>query len=89
MKRGDNWPWRFHQIATDAAYWWTPPHLAVILRGSVERHGIEKVERAFRWWVRNVSRIERHSKWINPKSFAAKVGYWIHMSERLSDPWQP
>lgn len=67
-------------VAREQGYTWPAPQLRLLLAEVVERHGVEKVERAFNWWVKNAARIESSPRWVNPKRFGAMVGYWIVMS---------
>lgn len=82
--RDGGWQGRMFAAAREHGYHWPAPQLHRVLSSVVERHGEELVERAWRWWVANVHRLEQGPKWVNPKRFASMVGYYIHMSKPAS-----
>ncbi len=77
---GANWQGRLSDAAYAAGYDFNPIVMYRDLHTMVERHGVELVERAWMWYIKNAARLENDVRFITPKSFARKVGYWIAMS---------
>jgi hypothetical protein len=77
MDENGNWVGRFYDAANGA---FPAGEIGKVLKPTVERLGVEVVERGWKYWCKHAVTMGEPPRSLNPKGFLRKLWYWTHLS---------